>query len=49
MTCMKDSLDVDWLETSKGYVHLEAILAPLWGQKIKIALHKFLLIGLLEQ
>ena len=33
----------------KGDVHEEAILAPLWGQKMKIALHKFLLITLLEQ
>ena len=35
--------------TNLGYVHWEAILAPLWGQKIKVALHKFLLISLLEQ
>ena len=33
---------------SKGYVHSEAILAALWGQKMKIAFHKFLIVSLLE-
>ena len=40
---------VYFLDRFKGDVHLEAILAPLWDQKVKVALHKFLLISLLEQ
>ena len=32
-----------------GYMHQEAILAPLRGHKMEIAFHKFLLINLLEQ
>ena len=30
-------------------MHLGAILAPLWSQKLKVAVHQFHLIGLLEE
>ena len=34
---------------NKGVRALRGYFSPLWGQKIKVALHKFLLISLLEQ
>ena len=37
------------ITTVKGYVHQGANLPPLWSQKLKIAFHKFILIGLLEE
>ena len=33
----------------KGVRALRGFFGPLWGQKIKVALHNFLFISLLEQ
>ena len=37
------------IHETKGYVHKGANFGSLWSQKLKIAFHKFLLIGLLEE
>ena len=38
-----------FIRSQRGTCYLRGYFGPLWGQKMKIAFHKFLLISLLEQ
>ena len=43
------SVDIKKSKEQRGKCIKRLFFAPLYGQKIKVALHKFLLISLLEQ